>query len=224
MSDSNVNKSCGGALLGQGNWNASRLCVGRRSAPLEIPRWLVFGCLVLWQLAGWTSSRCAAIEPPGKGQPAPSFKLLEVGTNQYLSLEELNQSGPMVIVVLRGFPGYQCPLCNQQVGNLINRANALSKATAQVVLVYPGPAEDLEEHARQFMGSRTLPPPLRLVVDPGMEMVSEYGLRWDAKNETAYPATFVLDQNGRVVWSKISDSHGERTTAQEIIDQLQKIR
>ncbi len=170
------------------------------------------------------ASLASAVEPPNKGDLAPDFKLPVVGEDKYVSLQELNQSGPIVLVVLRGFPGYQCPLCTQQVGTLRNRVKALGEVTKHVVLIYPGPADSLEKHAEQFMGSNALPEPLMMVRDPEMKMITSYGLRWVEPNETSYPATFVLDKHGRVAWSKISDSHAGRSNAQEIIDQLRKLK
>jgi len=51
-------------------------------------------------------------------------------------------------------------------------------------------------------------------------MVNTYGLRWNAKGETAYPSTFVLDDKGVVQFSKVSESHGDRTKATEVLAAL----
>lgn len=160
---------------------------------------------------------------PAIGDAAPDFKLPIVGEDEYLTLKEANESGPVVIVILRGYPGYQCPLCNQQVGAFANRAAALAKLAKKVILIYPGEASMLDKHAEDFVGSRTLPAPLVIVRDPDMKMVSEYGLRWDKSHETAYPAAYVVDKNGRIRWSKISDSHAGRASADEIITELGKL-
>ena len=57
-----------------------------------------------------------------------------------------------------------------------------------------------------------------------MKMVTQWGLRWDAPRETAYPATFVINKSGRVAWSKISKSHAGRSTAEEILKELRKLK
>ncbi len=157
------------------------------------------------------------------GDRAIEFDLPVVGGEDYLSLREQYKQGPVVVVVLRGYPGYQCLLCSRQVASLSNRAGTLAKHAQKVILVYPGPATALEQHAEQFMGSRSLPQPLVIVRDEGMEMVTQWGLRWDALNETAYPATFVIDRNGRVRWSKVSHSHAGRSTVEEILKELRKL-
>ena len=61
-----------------------------------------------------------------------------VGADDYIDLKEQYATGPVVVIVLRGYPGYQCPLCRRQVGALINRAKTLAKAAHKVILVYPG--------------------------------------------------------------------------------------
>jgi peroxiredoxin len=157
------------------------------------------------------------------GEVAPDFNLPVVGEDDFLTLKDANASGPIVVVILRGYPGYQCPLCSQQVGALANRATALAKLTKRVVLIYPGEGSKLDKHAEQFMSSRTLPEPLTLVRDPDMKAVTDFGVRWKRPRETAYPAVFVIDKNGRVRWSKISDSHAGRATAEEIINELRKL-
>jgi len=183
------------------------------------------GCgLLLASLAVCLSSFSTAhAKGPTIGEAAPDFKLGIVGQDESLSLGQGTADGPVVVVVLRGFPGYQCPLCSEQVGALVNRASALEKLAKHVILVYPGAPSNLEKHAEDFMGSRTLPSPMILVRDPDMKMVTDYGVRWKAPRETAYPATFVIDKHGIVRWSKISETHAGRTTAQEIIDQLNKL-
>lgn len=162
-------------------------------------------------------------KPLEVGKKAINFDLPQVGEDDYVELKDLYDEGPVVLIVLRGYPGYQCMLCNQQVGALINRAKTLKAAAHKIVLVYPGDPTGLERHAEQFMGSRSLPEPFLLVRDPGLKMVDEWGLRWKAPRETAYPATYIIKPNGRVAWRKISDSHAGRSTAGEILKQLKKL-
>ncbi|MEO1618986.1 MAG: redoxin domain-containing protein [Planctomycetota bacterium] len=161
------------------------------------------------------------------GDQAPDFELAVQGSDEYVSLSELIKDGPVVVVVLRGYPGYQCGICNQQVGSLINRSRTLDTKLGnkpkRVVLVYPGPELNLERHAKQFVGSRRIPEMFTMVRDPGMEMITSWGLRWDARRETAYPATYVIGPGRRVLWSKVSKSHGGRASVDEIVRAIDKI-
>ena len=107
---------------------------------------------------------------------------------------------------------------------LINRARSLDDALGNIsnrfVIIYPGPEDKLEARARQFLGSRKLPSPFVVVRDPRMETVSEWGLRWNKRGETAYPTTYVIGAGQRVKWSKVSRSHAGRATVQEILDAI----
>ncbi len=89
-------------------------------------------------------------------------------------------------------------------------------------MVYPGPAEDLKARAQEFTANKTFPAGFDLLLDPDYTFTNRYGLRWDAPKETAYPATFVIDRRGVISFAKISNSHGGRTTAAEILQILPK--
>lgn len=67
-----------------------------------------------------------------------------------------------------------------------------------------------------------IPEHYTLLVDPDYQFTKQYGLRWNAPNETAYPATFVLNSDRKIAFSKVSDSHGGRTTAKDVLDELAK--
>lgn len=157
------------------------------------------------------------------GQRAIDFELPLVHSEGYLSLSETFKGGPTVVIFLRGYPGYQCPLCSSQVSSLVNRAKALGQAADRIVLVYPGPSEGLERQAEQFLGSRRLPDPLVLVRDDDMRVTEAWGLRWNRNRETAYPSTFVLDRFGKIAWKKVSQSHAERSSVEEILKELRKL-
>jgi peroxiredoxin len=130
----------------------------------------------------------------------------------------------VVLVVLRGYPGYQCPLCNRQAEDLIKNAEALAAAAARVILVYPGPASDLKKRSEEFLTGKNLPASFDLVLDPDYEFTKLYDLRWDAPQETAYPSTFIVDRKGIVLFSNISKSHGGRIKASEILSVLGRSR
>lgn len=188
-------------------------------------------CIAIGLVAGWimgTGPRLRGDEAADSGQPAVGdrardFELPVVGGEGFLRLSDHYAQGEIVLIVLRGFPGYQCPLCNRQMAALANRAKALAGEAHRVILVYPGESADLQRHAEEFMGSRSLPEPLVIVRDDGMKMVQEWGLRWDGRSETAYPASFVIDRHGRIRWKLVSQSHAGRSTVEEILKELRKL-
>ena len=106
--------------------------------------------------------------------------------------------------------------------DFIQNAQKFAESGTHVLLVYPGPSQDLGTKANEFLKDKKLPEAISLVLDPGYEFTNRYGLRWDAANETAYPSTFLIDRQGTVFFSKIVKAHGGRTTAAEILDAMPK--
>ena len=165
----------------------------------------------------------SAAAAPGIGERPPDFRLL-TPEGKVIQLSAVIKKGPVVLVVLRGYPGYQCPYCNRQVQDFIANAQHFSESGAHVILVYPGPPQDLNAHAAEFLVGKRLPADFDLVLDPGYTFTNQYGLRWNAPSETAYPSTFLIDKNGLIFFVKIVKEHGARTTASELIDAMPKPR
>lgn len=163
----------------------------------------------------------AQAAPPAVGDKAPDFMLNDLKDHSVTLASQLKK-GPVVLVLLRGFPGYQCPFCTRQVAELVGRAKEFEKAKAQVVLVYPGPSEALKQHGDEFLHDKTLPANFQFVLDPDYIFTTRYDLRWDAPHETSYPSTFVLNQQGKIRYVKISHSHGDRANVDEVIKALGK--
>ncbi len=185
-----------------------------------ISRIMTFSTIVL--LTALTAACCRqslAAErgaPPAVGEQAEDFELAKLDGNR-IKLSTLREQGPVVVVMLRGYPGYQCPLCTRQVASLVANASKFRDAGTRVVLVYPGAADELNQRAREFLGKSKLPVEFDLVTDPDYEFTNAWHLRWDAPRETAYPSTFVVDQDGTVKYAKISKSHGDRAPVADVL-------
>jgi peroxiredoxin len=159
---------------------------------------------------------------PAVGQRAPDFSLVALdGVTVQLSREVAR--GPVVLVVLRGWPGYQCPFCTLQFGQYLSKAADVTATGAHVLFVYPGPAESLRAHAEEFTKSAQLPAAYRVLLDPDFTFTLAYGLRWDAPNETAYPSTFVIDKRGVVTFARTSRVHGDRVPVADVLSALAQL-
>ncbi|WP_435008224.1 peroxiredoxin family protein [Tundrisphaera lichenicola] len=156
---------------------------------------------------------------PRVGQVPTDFTL-QTPAGESVQLSQLTDQGPVVLVVLRGWPGYQCPICTKQVAELVGKSKELTAAKARVVLVYPGPSASLKEHAEDFARGKSLPDNFHFVIDPDYTFTNSYGLRWEAPGETAYPSTFVIDSKGKVAFAKTSRSHGDRARVTDVIKTL----
>ena len=54
----------------------------------------------------------------------------------------------------------------------------------------------MKARAGEFLRDKQWPADFVFLLDPDYRFTNAYGLRWDAKKETAYPATFVLERGG----------------------------
>jgi len=158
----------------------------------------------------------AAEVGPKVGDEAKDFELTAIG--EKVKLSKAAEGGPVVLVVLRGYPGYQCPICTKQFAEF--RGKADEKAGAQVLFVYPGPADGLKDRAAEFVKGKDYPAHFTILLDPDYAFTTAYALRWDAKNETAYPSTFVIDGKRKVVFAKVSTTHGDRAKADDVLAKL----
>lgn len=157
-----------------------------------------------------------------KGEKAIDFTLKTVG-GEKVNLFDLNKENPVVLVVLRGWPEYQCPACSRQVGQYLANNESFKKLNAKLILVYPGPSAVLQEKAKEFAEDFNFPDNFYFVIDPNYEMINKYGLRWDAPKETAYPSTFVINKNGIIEYSKVSLTHGGRASVEELLGALKEL-
>jgi peroxiredoxin len=153
---------------------------------------------------------------PQMGEAAPDFTLNTLD-GQSVHLSDLTAKSDVILVVLRGWPGYQCPACTAQAHDFVQAADKFKAAGVQVVMVYPGPADDLMKHASDFVHDKNWPKDFLLVLDPDYSFTKAYDLRWDKKNETAYPSTFVIGKDGKVTFAHVSHQHGDRVKAETVL-------
>jgi AhpC/TSA family len=113
--------------------------------------------LILVAALCFAAARCrvAAAEPPNVGQKAPDFEL-HTPSGNLIQLSKQIGNSTVVLVVLRGFPGYQCPYCQKQVHDFIEHAADFATKDTKVILIYPGPPDNL----RGAHGDRS--PPTRI--------------------------------------------------------------
>lgn len=183
---------------------------------------IVLTLILAFGMATCNAAEISGQEPPRVGNQAQDFALSDIQGN-HVSLSDTLKHGPVVVVVLRGYPGYQCPFCTKQFGELFSKAKKFEEHGASLVFVYPGPAPGLDKFAKEFIGARELPKNFQFLTDPDFKFTQQYGLRWDAPNETAYPSSFVIDSNGTIRFAKISHTHDDRASSTDLLEALAKI-
>lgn len=172
-------------------------------------------CLLLLALTGVALSA----QSPAVGEEAPGFSLAALGGGN-VSLESAIDEGPVALIILRGYPGYQCPVCSRQVHDFISNADGFEEAGARVLFVYPGPSDDLQSRAQEFVEDKTFPERFSMLLDPDFKLTNLYGVRWNEGDQTAYPSTFLIDETGTVTFVKVSDGVRGRTSGAEMAELL----
>ncbi len=158
---------------------------------------------------------------PTVGDKVPDFTLTSFDGKQ-TALAGLYEKGPVALVVLRGYPGYQCPFCQRQVQEFVEHAAEFDAAGIQVVFVYPGPPDQLQSRVAEALTGKNFPASYTMLLDPGYAFTTQYGLRWDGPNETAYPSTFLISKGGAVFYAQIAKLHSGRTSAATILSYFPK--
>ncbi|MDQ3486633.1 MAG: peroxiredoxin family protein [Acidobacteriota bacterium] len=189
--------------------------------PTNRVRWQLLMLAVAALLAGpkTFAQASAGAAVPAVGTKAPDFSLKTVDGTQ-VSLAATLRRGPVVLVVGRGYPGYQCPFCTRQFGEIRARAKDFEARGATVLWIYPGATDEVRKRGEEFLGAAELPSNIRLLLDPGYAFTLSYGLRWDAPRETAYPATLVIDRDGIVRYALVSREHGGRAPIADVLAAL----
>ena len=172
------------------------------------------------QIGGMMSDNMmSAANPPQVGDKAPDFTL-KTPDDQTVRLSDITATNKVVLVELRGWPGYDCPFCTRQVHDYVRNADQLKAAGVQVLMVYPGPADGLKAHAKWFLQNKNWPDDFLFVLDPDYSFTKSYGLRWDANNETAYPSTFIIGTNNKVQFAHVGKGHDDRVSTAEVLKAL----
>ena len=174
---------------------------------------------VLLAAALTSGSLAYAANPPAAGDSAPDFALKTLD-DQSVELHKLTAKSNVALIVLRGWPGYQCPICERQISDMIRNAAKIKERNIQMLFVYPGPVDQLKAHAQEFLQNKDWPKDFLFVIDSDFAFTMSYGLRWDAPNETAYPSTFIIDSDNKVRFAHISKTHGGRVSASELLKSI----
>lgn len=183
---------------------------------------LLTAALLLFTAALPTLAQATDPQVPQIGTQFPDFTLSSIDGASITLKSELKK-GPVVVVVLRGWPGYQCPFCSRQFADFLTHAADFAKTNTTVLFIYPGPASGLKEHAEAFNRDKPMPANFRLLLDPDLRWLESNKLRWQGKGETSYPATFVIDRRGELRFSAITKAHGGRVMSAAALSVLAEV-
>ena len=170
------------------------------------------------------------------GDHAPNFRLQDKEGNEFRLLELL-KDGPVVVSFYRGD---WCPYCNAELRRLAERHREIEALGATLVAISPG----YGEATNQTGASDDLP--LSKLLDPGSKVAKAYGVAFDvaisiqdlstrygmalptvkdaADLKLPLPATYVIDQNSRIVLSFIDVDYRHRLQPDAVVAALNGLK
>jgi peroxiredoxin len=173
---------------------------------------------------------------PQVGDTLPDF-LCPDNEGHLVSLSKLVAGGPVVVSLNRG---HWCPYCKLELRELAKSAEAVAACGARLVSIVP----ELEQFSQQMASAHGLLFPiltdldlsyalsLGLVTPPGLELKQLYeraGINLPRFQGNEFwllpsPATFVVDQNGRIAARFIDPDFRRRMPIDEILAALRALK
>ncbi|MEO9594268.1 peroxiredoxin-like family protein [Rhodopirellula bahusiensis] len=170
------------------------------------------------------------------GEDAPEFELPNA-KGETVSLASLLERGPVVVTFYRGS---WCPYCNLQLRAMQQRLPEIQNLGAELVAISPQvPDESLSQTERDELEFVVLS-------DQGARVAEQYGVSWQVPDVLLdhmvkdrgleltkinngngsvlpIPATFVLSNDGVVVWQYVNVDYRTRAEPDDIIAALQQL-
>lgn len=165
------------------------------------------------------------------GESAPDFKLKNA-KGEEVSLSSYLKKGPVVLTWYRG--GW-CPYCNITLNRLQKKLPDFKSAGANLIAITPEiPDSSLstsEKHGLEF----------EVLSDPGNKVAKEYGIVFkltdpvadsyqkgfdlhsyngDESNELPLPATYIIDTDGKIIYSFLDADYRNRAEPEDILGAL----
>ena len=168
------------------------------------------------------------------GVKAPLFTAIDA-QNKSFSLKEALKKGPVVLIFYRGF---WCPVCNKHLSSLQDSLMQIQASGAQIIAVSPEKPEYLDEMAEKTGAEFTL------LYDEGYKIADAYDVTFkpsamqlftyntilggklkdshsDDSQRLPIPATYIINQEGLIIWRQFDPNYKNRSTVQGILKALE---
>ena len=173
-------------------------------------------------------------EPGGLkiGEKAPDFNAVDYLGNK-ISLKKLLQRGPVVLMFYRGA---WCPYCNKQLMQLQDSLKLINELRGTVIAVTPETVESIGKTVEKTNAE------FRIIHDQNLCIMKAYdvaykleasvlkrykktGIDLEAANGSnganlPVPATYIINQDGMIVYAFFDPDHTKRATVQKILENL----
>ena len=169
------------------------------------------------------------------GENAPMFKAIDADSVEF-SLKEAIKKGPVVIIFYRGF---WCPVCNKHLGSLQDSLKLIEEKGVQVIAISPEKPEYLDKMAEKTAAEFTLlydedykiANAYDVTFKPTSSQLFTYNVVLGAKLKNTHsdesqrlpiPATYIVDQLGKIIWRQFDSDYKNRSSVKEILKALSK--
>ena len=171
------------------------------------------------------------------GTKAPLFTAIDAENNQFVLGEEIKK-GPVVIIFYRGF---WCPVCNKHLASMQDSLKLIEATGARVIAVSPEKPEYLDKMAEKTKAEFTLlydedykiADAYDVTFAPSGMQIFTYNVALGAKLKKTHsddsqrlpiPATYIVNEDGLIIWRQFDHNYKKRSSAKEIIKALEENR
>jgi peroxiredoxin len=142
-------------------------------------------------------------------------------SGNHVRLDEYAGKKNVLLVFTRGFSGQLCPFCTTQTSRLIANYDKFSQRDTEVLLVYPGQKDQLDEFlAASMEGSDVDKFPFPVLLDEDLAAVNQLGIA----AQLVHPSTFIIDKQGSVKLSYVGQSPIDRPSIKALLAQLDRLQ
>ena len=145
------------------------------------------------------------------GSEAPDFSLIGIDRKLHSLHDYLGKKR----VLVNFFRGDWCSYCNGELITLAEHYPEMSKLGTEILAISIDPVEQNEALAAK------LKLPFQVLSDEDAKVIRRYGV-YDAKNEIAYPATFVVGKSGAAEFISAGRDYADRPLFSEVLSALKK--
>lgn len=167
------------------------------------------------------------------GVNAPDFQAKDEN-NKTFHLSEALKAGPVVMIFYRG---HWCPVCNKHLGAIQDSLSLIMERGANVIAVSPQKPDYLQK-MKDKTGAK-----FSLLYDEGYSIADAYDVTFtpetkeliiyntalnaklkksqsDDSQRLPIPATYIINQEGKIVWRQFDPDYKNRSAVKEILKNL----
>jgi len=171
------------------------------------------------------------------GDNVPMFVALSADSTEF-SLETALKEGPVVVIFYRGF---WCPHCNKHLSIVQDSLSMIENAGAQVIAISPEKPEYLDKMADKsgakfkllYDESQKISDAFGVTFKPTGRQIKSYNMFMKAQLKESHtddteqlpiPATYLIGQDGKVLWRQFDQDYKNRSNVADIIEELSFIK